>query len=228
MKGRRSWWVAVIVGAAGVATACSSPNYTYIANSAEQTYVKIPSTWHQISPDQIDAVTLQSPAGSATRELEKKSIWAVGYDSASDPTADHLFGNVVDKPSIFISVQQLPASAQGQWSLDAMRNLFWPLTPDARSAAEQAAQQQGSTFPFVEVLRDEVKTPAAHIHGVHEVFDYRIGATPMQTVNQVVYVSDDGRRLYLLLVRSSAEYFQAHKAELEGIVNSFTVKGQQR
>ena len=41
---------------------CGAPEYTYVTNSAEKTYVKLPTTWRQIDKKALDDAIGLDPA----------------------------------------------------------------------------------------------------------------------------------------------------------------------
>lgn len=199
---------------------CGAPEFTYVTNSADRTYVKIPHAWKPIDPRQLDDAFGLDPAVPAA----DAGIWHVGYDAAAVPTTDHLIGWSATEPAVLVGVRQIPQSQRGQYSLDGLRDLFFPVSPAARQqiAADPLAGGELSDFGL---FADEVLTPGTGVRGVHTVFRYRLGAGPPQMIDQTVYLNDDASRIYMLFVRCTTTCYSDRQEEIQNIVSSFTVRG---
>ena len=66
---------ALLLGVAVAVSGCAAPQYTYIANSNENTYFKVPYGWHKIS-----AASLKKVTGSSS------GVWTVAYQAGSRPS----------------------------------------------------------------------------------------------------------------------------------------------
>ena len=207
--------VAAILGAGG----CGTPEFTYVKNSGQKTYFKVPHNWHQIGTESLDNVLSGTNPDSATRQLRQQLWWSVAYDASADPTPDHLLtDDVTTEPIVYARVAQLTESEQNAVSLDMLRNVFLPVTPDARQAAT-ALQLTG-----FELVHDEVLTPSSGLHGVRVVYDYELGNGVLHTFDQTALVNNDGSKLYLLIIRCSTSCYRARSSELSAIAKSFTVR----
>ncbi|HVI35971.1 MAG TPA: hypothetical protein VM684_07070, partial [Gaiellales bacterium] len=131
------------------------------------------------------------------------------------------FGPSASAPAAFVSVQQIPESVRGQFSLDKLRDLFYPVSPSAREAAEMDPTSGLTDFALVS---DEVLTPGKGLRGVHSVFRYRMGDGPPQMIDQTAYLNDDASKLYMFFVRCSTECYQQRQQEIGNVVSSFTVR----
>src|SRR4051794_15822971 len=88
---RRTLAVAAIaIVAAGIA-ACGAPDYTYVKNSAERTYFRVPASWHPVDQAGLDYMTRTDNPDSVADQVRKQLTWMVAYDAADRPTAAHLF-----------------------------------------------------------------------------------------------------------------------------------------
>jgi hypothetical protein len=212
---------ALLLAALGVVVAllagCGAPEYTYVTNSAERTYVKVPATWRPIDERAMtDAIGFDP-----TLTEEERGLWFEGYDADDAPSPLHLFGPTAAAPAAFVGVQQVPESARGQFSLDKLRDLFYPVSPTARQAAELDPTAGLSDFALV---TDEVLTPGHGLRGVHLVFRYRMGDGPPQMIDQTAYLNDDASKLYMFFVRCSTECYEQRQREIGTVVSSFTVR----
>jgi len=206
--------LAVVVA---LVTGCGAPEYTYVTNSADRTYVKLPVAWRPIDKKALDDAIGLDP----TMSDEQRGLWLEGYDADTAPSPLHLFGPSASAPAAFVSVQQIPESVRGQFSLDKLRDLFYPVSPSAREAAQMDPTSGLTDFALVS---DEVLTPGKGLRGVHSVFRYRMGDGPPQMIDQTAYLNDDASKLYMFFVRCSTECYQQRQQEIGNVVSSFTVR----
>jgi hypothetical protein len=207
---------AVILGGAvlGAGSGCAAPQHTYVANSANRTYFKVPASWHE-----IDEKAFKPAATGASPTPASDSEWVVAYDASKAPSPAHLVASDTPDPIVYVSVQPSPKEAQGQVSLDNLRDLVLPVTAAARSAAGSS-----TTFTDFNLVSDSVLTPKSGLSGVREVYQYRVSGGPLQTFDQTAYTNKDKSKVYLMLLRCSSECYKARRAELESVTASFTVQ----
>ena len=62
-------------------TGCGAPQYTYVANSGESTYFKVPNGWHKIDAGALQHA-MQQVLGSSG------GGWQVAYEAGGAPTAN--------------------------------------------------------------------------------------------------------------------------------------------
>jgi hypothetical protein len=196
---------------------CGAPEYTYVTNSTDRTYLKVPTTWRPIDEKAMDDAIGFDP----TLSEEERGLWFEGYDADVAPSPVHLFGPSAAVPAEFVGVQQVPEAARGQFSLDRLRDLFYPVSPSAQEAA--SLDPTGGVSDFV-LVTDEVLTPGNGLRGVHSVFRYRVGDGPMQMMDQTAYLNDDASKLYMFFVRCSTECYEQRQKEIGTVVSSFTVR----
>jgi hypothetical protein len=118
-------------------------------------------------------------------------------------------------------VQEVPETARGSYSLDKLRDLFYPVSP---AGQQQAAADPTSAVSDITVMSDDVLTPGTGVRGVHTVFRYRVANGPLQVMDQTLYLNDDASKLYLFFVRCSTECYQQRQKEITSVVSSFTVR----
>ena len=213
----RALLLSTVAALVAVLAGCGSPEYTYVTNSEDRTYVKLPTTWRQIDEQALtDAIGID-PAISE----EERGLWLAGYDADSAPSPMHLFGPSAPAPAAIVAVQQVPETVRGQYSLDKLRDLFYPVTAESR---DPAALDPTSDLPDFALVSDEVLTPGDGLRGVRSVFRYRIDGGPLQMIDQTNYLNDDASKLYMLFVRCSTECYEKRQQEIDGVVSSFTVR----
>jgi hypothetical protein len=214
MRWRKPAVAGLLLMASVVLAGCGAPAYTYVKNSADHMYVKIPASWHSIDQrDLQDAIGLD-PAESA----ESRGLWLQAYDAADTPSPLHLFGSSATEPAALVSVQQVPETSRGRLSLDGLRDLFFPVSPTARQ------QSQNPRLTGFGLTTDDVLTPGDGVRGVHTVFRYSLGGGPPQMMDQTAYVNDDASKVYVLLVRCSTTCYKDRHGEIENVVSSFTIR----
>ena len=196
---------------------CGSPEYTYVTNSTDRTYLKVPASWRPIDDKAMNDAIGFDP----TLTEEERGLWFEAYDADAQPSPMHLFGPSAAAPAAFVGVQQIPESARGQFSLDRLRDLFYPVSPSAQEAAEMDPTAGVTDLALV---TDEVLTPGDGLRGVHSVFRYRVGDGPMQMMDQTAYLNDDASKLYMFFVRCSTECYEQRQKEIGNVVSSFTVR----
>jgi hypothetical protein len=205
------------------APACGQPEFTYVKNSGEKTYFKVPHEWHQISERDLDEVVIAAPIQSATADLLRQRSWNAGYDAAEEPSAGHLYsGQTTDEPIAYVQVLQLDDDEQQSVSLDMLRDLFLPVTQGAR----QAAQTGGSPLGFFELVHDELLTPSDNLHGVRVVYNYQLPNGVLHTFDMTALVNNATDHIYMLLIRCSTRCYRDRAGELNTIATSFTVRNR--
>lgn len=204
----------LVLLAAALLAGCGAPRYTYVKNSADHMYVKIPASWHSIDQKDLDNAIGLDPAEDAS----SRGLWLQGYDAADTPSALHLFGASAPEPAVLVSVQQVPRASRGGLSLDGLRDFFFPVSPTARQ------NNQNPQLTGFGLLADDVLTPGDGVRGVHTVFRYRLGGGPPQMMDQTGYLNDDASKVYLLLVRCSTTCYKDRHGEIENVVSSFTIR----
>lgn len=211
--------IAVLAGVLGASTvvACGSPDYTYVASTEYDTVFRVPADWSRI-PD-ADLEESLFGADSASAEVAAERSWVAGFDAASNPDVSHLFGGEAEDPNAHVVVRELDRSTQGSLSLDGMRDLLLPVSDTARERASTA----GTAAEGFELLTDELLEEDGGMRGVHVVYNYDLGQS-LQTFDQTVFVDQATSRVYLLLVRCSAQCYRDRSDELKAVATSFTVK----
>ena len=204
----------LVLLAAVLLAGCGAPAYTYVKNSTDHMYVKIPAGWHSIDQKDLDQAIGLDPAEDAS----SRGLWLQGYDAADTPSPLHLFGSSAPEPAVLVSVQRVPATSRGGLSLDGLRDLFFPVSPTAR---QNSQNPQLSGFGLV---TDDVLTPGDGLRGVHTVFRYSLGGGPLQMMDQTAYLNDDASKVYMLLVRCSTTCYKDRHGEIERVVSSFTIR----
>jgi hypothetical protein len=209
---RHLWCVAALIIVGLLVAGCVAPQYTYVTDSADSAYFKVPPSWHQVNQS-----TLQSAEGPSSQE--GSYLWSRAYDDTAKPSINNVFSSSAT-PVAYASVLGLSAAERNDVSFNSMRDLLLPVTSTARSAAS-AAHEQLSGFAS---LSDQVITDNHNDRGIREIFDYDLGAT-LETFDLTVLANSATTKLYFLLVHCSATCFASNYNQIAAVVGSFTVGG---
>ena len=209
---RRLFCVAALIIVGLLVTGCVAPQYTYVTDSADSAYFKVPPSWRQ-----VDQSTLQAAEGTSSQE--GAYLWSRAYDDTAKPSINNVFSSSA-APVAYASVLSLSSAERSDVSFNSMRDLLLPVTSTARNAAA-ANHEQLSGFAS---LADEVITDSHNDRGIREIFDYDLGATP-ETFDLTVFTNSATTKLYFLLVHCSATCFASNYHQIATVVGSFTVGG---
>jgi hypothetical protein len=187
-----------------------APQYTYVSDSADNAYFKVPPSWHRVSES-----SLQSAEGSGTQE--GSYLWSEAYDANTKPSVDHVFA-ATTHPVAYASVISLSPAERNQISFNSMRDLLLPVTAAARKAAS-ASNEELQGFAS---LSDQVITDSDNNRGIREIFDYDLGVMP-ETFDLTVLTNSSTTKLDFLLVQCSAACFESNYRQISDVVDSFTV-----
>ena len=202
----------------GALAGCGAPAYSYAADKADHAYFKVPSGWHQVSPEfvaQAQNLLTRSFAGAARGAL----AWSQAYAAASSPSSVSLL-DAANKPVVYASVQNLKLSLRGELSFNVMRDLLFPVTPGARQQAAAA----GETLPGFQSISYNLITTKYNMRGINELFEYDVNGQP-DAFDLTVLTNAATTKLYLLLVQCYQNCFVSNEKQIATVVNSFTVRG---
>jgi hypothetical protein len=194
-------------------SSCAAPQFTYVADSSQNTYFKVPSGWHQISPQAL-TTALQSIGESGS------GAWNSAYDADSAPNASHFLPTEASQPFVFAEVGQLNSTASDALSYNGLEDSFLPVTSTARSNAASAG------FPLTgfKLVSEQTVTPGQGVHGVAEIYDYTYPDGVAETFNQVALTNADQTIVYLLIVHCSTSCYSQNQTNIDAVASSFTVR----
>ena len=195
----------------GVAVAgCGAPQYTYVANSSESTYFKVPHGWHQISAGALQKAEaqVQYPPGG----------WQVAYEAGGSPTASDFLGFGSDQPFVFAEIGPLTQAGSQDLSYNVLRDIFLPVTSTTR-------QNEPAGYPLTgfKQIRDENLTPGQGVHGVRETFDYTLnGAT--DTFDEIALTNAEQTVVYFLVLHCTESCYSSDQTAINDVMSSFTIR----
>jgi hypothetical protein len=209
---RHLFSVAALIIVGLLITGCVAPQYTYVTDSADSAYFKVPPSWGQVNQS-----TLQNAEGQASQE--GTYLWSRAYDDTAKPSINNVFASS-DHPVAYASVLGLSTAERSDVSFNSMRDLLLPVTSTARKAA---ADNHEELSGFAS-LADQVITDSHNDRGIREIFDYDLGAT-LETFDLTVLTNSSTTKLYFLLVHCSAACFADDYKQIATVVGSFAVGG---
>lgn len=204
-------WVVLL----GLAVAgCAAPQFTYVTNSSQHTYFKVPSGWRQIGAGALAAAV---NGGSSKPQA---GVWTVGYDGSTQPEANHVLGAENQQPFAYSVVAAVNQTTTNELSYNDLRDFFLPVTSAARSSAAR------SGFPLTnfKLISDSMLELSQGVHGVREIYDYSYPDGSVNTFDQVALTNADDTEVYLLLVHCLASCYSKHQSQIDTVMNSFTVR----
>lgn len=190
---------ALVLGVA--VSGCAAPQYTYVANSSQHTYFKVPTGWHKISMK-----------GTSTA-----AAWLVAYEAGSKPTSNDFSSFDTAQPFVFAEVVPLSATESSEMSYNTLRDSTLPVTSAARSA------DTTSGLTGFEQMRDQVLTPGQGVHGVRETFDYT-DSNISDTFDEIALTNADQTVVYLLVLHCTTSCYSHDQTEINDVMSSFTIR----
>ncbi len=205
----------VLAGLPAVMVAgCGAPQFTYVTDSAAQTYFKVPHGWHKIDDSFLGS---QLTRGGFT---SGSGLWDVGYDAGGGSSASQALSDRVPTPFAVAFVGPLTRPASNAMSYNLLRDIILPVT----SASRRAAAQNGFPLTGFQLLGDSVIAPGKGVHGIREVFSYTFPDGSTDTFDQVALTNSDDTMVYLLLLHCLSACYHQNFSEINTVMTSFTVR----
>jgi hypothetical protein len=193
-------------------SACGTPSYTYVADSAAKAYYKVPTQWHQISQKDL-AAALKAAGGSAD------GIWSTAFDADSAPSGSNFLAPSINKPFVFAEVGTLSSTVSNEISYNVLRDFMLPVTSTTRE------QDAASGFPLTNFksLLDQTITGPQGVHGVRETFQYTFPGGVVDTFDEDVLTNADQTVVYFLMVHCTDSCYSQNQSNINTVMSSFTV-----
>jgi hypothetical protein len=193
-------------------SACGTPSYTYVADSAAKAYYKVPTQWHEISQKDLSAA-LKAAGGSAD------GIWSTAFDASTAPSGSNFLAPSINKPFVFAEVGTLSSTVSNEISYNVLRDFMLPVTSTTRE------QDAASGFPLTNFkqLRDQTVTAQQGVHGVRETFQYTFPGGVVDTFDEDVLTNADQTVVYFLMVHCTATCYSQAQNNIDTVMSSFTV-----
>ena len=192
-------------------TGCGAPQYTYVANSSQSTYFKVPHGWHQISGSALQKVEaqVQYPAGA----------WQVAYEAGGSPNASDFLGFGADHPFVFAEIGTLTPAGSQDLSYNVLRDIFLPVTSTAR-------QNEPAGYPLTgfKQIRDQNLMPGLGVHGVRETFEYTLNGGPTDTFDEIALTNAEDTVVYFMVLHCTTSCYGSDQTQINDVMSSFTIR----
>ena len=216
--------VCLVVSLSALSGCSSKPSQIYAKNSDTGSYFTIPYGWHRITQSELSKRESKSTADGAA-DRAASVLWQEAYSPSEKVTAKDVFAlDAPSSPIAFVRVRSLLPNEVNEVSYNFLRDIFVPLTTWLNSSTDSSSSPLPMTgFGMI----NESEYIAKSAHGVRSTFSFTGQGDKSQTFDQTAVVSDDRTLMYILLVRSTTDYYQKHSKELDKISQSFTIRGAQ-
>jgi hypothetical protein len=209
-----TWGCAILLGAVLI-TSCAPPRYTYITDSADSTYFKVPHYWHEVSPTEL-CTELAKDSGSTTCT----GSWSTAYEAIGNPSASNFLAFTITQPFVFSEVEAYTSSTDTPLTDDTLEDFFLPVSATAR----ETDAEEGFPLTDFQQLRDSTVTLNGGYHGVREVFDYTYPGGPADTFDEVVLTNSAGSTIYFLVTHCTTRCYSQDQGAINDVMSSFTVR----
>lgn len=218
IRGRRraAGWQLVVGGAVALAAlaGCGEKKYTYVANSADSTFMRVPNAWKvfEVKPEG-EATTLPSP-------------WQRAFDAAPKPTLDHFAEPAPADVAGRLTVFYIDAQTSDGLSSAAVRRAVSPLQADPLELGTETATVEGKVLDYRIEARD------GGLKGSRIVYSFttekgKVTYDQTTLVDPKVYPNPlTGRamfKVYALSVHCESSCYEKNQTAISDIVNSWQV-----
>lgn len=202
-----------------VLSGCGSQSQIYATDKTDGVYFSVPKGWLKVTQSVLSAQESQSTATGAAERLANVR-WQEAYGPKPESAAQIFSLTSSEIPTVYVRVRSLLPDEVNSFSLNSERDIIVPLTTwlNGTSTAITALHLN---------LMDDSDSIQPAARGVHDTFSFTGTNGVSQTFNQTSLLSADHSTLYVLLIRAQSDYYTSHAAQLEKIVQSFTVRGAQ-
>ncbi len=211
---RRFALLAVVGALAAGSAACSTSGYTYVKNTGEGAYFKVPDDWKLYKLDPNSLPDDRPFFEGATQPVE--GPWRVVFDADQKPDVTHLEDDVPQAIVGQAEVSPIDASVSDQVSNIDLRALALDGTADPI-----ALYQQGSTD--IEIVKYESLTTTDGLRGNRIVLNKLVNGSYV-TIDQIALVDPGTTTLYRFLVKCSSKCYLQHRNEIDTVVDSWQIR----
>jgi len=198
---------------------CGAPAFTYATDSHDQTYFKVPSSWHQVNPQELALVQADLLAKSPIGRSGGSYTWSAAYSALANPPSDRIIDGSTE-PVVYVSVQDVDSTLRSELSFDVMRDVLFPVTATARQEAAAA----GAKLTGFDQISSTTLTDNDGVRGINELYEYNVGGAA-DVFDQTVLTNSATDKLYVMLVQCYQACFVANEKQIATVINSFLVRG---
>lgn len=204
--------IVTVTTLAVVAAACSGGGFHYVKSSEDRTYFKVPSGWTLFDEhDILDRLGADLTESQKATELDQ--TWRVAFDASPKPSLRHLGAAKANHPSGLAVVRKLTFDVADSMSNSALRNYFFEV--------DSALQEEtGELLEYEELKLD------GGFRGIHLVATLTTTDGRALTIDQTLLLDQGTTKVYGLLVTCSNVCYDKHRADIEKVVDSWTVRAK--
>lgn len=211
------WGLALLAVALGssILVACGQPSQKYAASKSEGVYFTVPINWHQITMKELNAVEAKSTVAGAADKLTLVK-WQEAY--SPDPKIGPLevFSiRATSEPLVFVRDRWLFPDEVNAMSYNTLRDIVEPITEWVNNPTEDTPEYK---------IIDDYEVVQKGGRGVRTIFSFTHKGIS-QTIDQTSLMSNDGQKIYLLVMRCTTKCYEENSNALSKISKSFTVRG---
>ena len=198
-----------------ILTGCGQPSQKYATSKSEGVYFTVPIDWHQVSMKALNAVEAKSTVDGASDKLSLVK-WQEAYSSNSKVGPLEVFSiRATDEPLVFVRVRWLFPDEVNSMSYNTLRDIVEPVTEWVNNPTKDT--------PVYNII-DDVEVVQKGGRGVRTVFSFTHSGVS-QTIDQTSLMSNNGQKIYLLVIRCTSKCYQKNSKIVEKISKTFTVRG---
>lgn len=211
-----SWGCALLLGA-GLLSGCAAPQYTYVTDSSDLTYFKVPHDWSKLTPAALCTAVEQYYTADTC-----PTRWTTAYYGGQDPSASDFSGLNLSQPFVYAGVAPNAEASESDAPLtdQELEDEFMPVSASTRATA---AKNGYALTDFRQLASSTVKISGG-FWGVHEVFDYSVPSGATDTFNEVVLTNSASTQVYLLILHCTSSCYQQNQTAIDAVMSSFTVR----
>ncbi|HEY8057723.1 MAG TPA: hypothetical protein VID94_03185 [Acidimicrobiales bacterium] len=208
------------VGIVGVAlglslAACGGSGYEYVSNDEAGIFFKVPDDWSV-----IDVETDDGTLGRPGVPLD----WVRVVDSSSAPTVTNYRTPVPADPVGIAVVEPVETASQRDGlSLEMLRTYALSgYVAETDAPVDPLALNQEADGPLEMIDGYDINLDGG-FHGQRIVFDLEIEPGQVVTIDQTALVDPETTEVYRLLIKCEAHCYADRRAEIDDIVDSWTI-----
>lgn len=195
-------------------TACT-PSKQYDGSKSDGAFFAVPNGWFKISQAELAA-----EEGKSKDQVDQDRLsmvrYQVGYSATRKISARQVFTlEPTEFPVVFLRIRELFPEERNAVSFNSLRDLIFPITGYESGSATNTRNFQ---------VLDDQEVVERGAKGVNLLYSYDSNGVNT-TLNQSTLISNDQKKIFLMIVRCSTKCYQKNTNEINSIVKSFTVRG---
>lgn len=193
-----------------VAGGCGAPEYHYVKNTEDQTFVRVPQQWTLFDEDELLRNSELSPE---LKDRIKELTWQVGFDAAPDPNPAHVW-SATRHPWGLVQVRELQPEERDRFSLSNLRAVLLDFDP----LAEESQAEGG-----VEVVASR-DIEQSGLHGNELLINLRLRDGELVKWRQVALIDSRLRKVHVLAISCDSICYNANEKVIDQVVASWKVQ----